>query len=80
MRWLDGINDPVDMDLSKLQEMVENRSLVCCGPWGHRESDTTQGLNNSISCFLFCMESRFMHQIERVSGFIPAKVKCILQH
>ena len=80
MRWLDGINDSMDMDLSKFQEMVEDRSLVCCRPWGHRESDTTQGLNNSISCFLFCMESSLMHQIKRVSGFIPAKVKCILQH
>ena len=22
-------------------------SLACCSPWGHRESDTTQRLNNS---------------------------------
>ena len=21
-------------------------SLVCCSPWGHRESDTTERLNN----------------------------------
>ena len=21
------------------------RSLVCCGPWGHKESDTTEQLN-----------------------------------
>ena len=21
-------------------------SLVCCGPWGHKESDTTELLNN----------------------------------
>ena len=21
-------------------------SLACCGPWGHKESDTTQRLNN----------------------------------
>ena len=25
MRWLDGINDSVDMKLGKLQETVENR-------------------------------------------------------
>ena len=25
MRWLDGITDPVDMNLSKLQEMVKDR-------------------------------------------------------
>ena len=22
-------------------------SLVCCGPWGHKESNTPEGLNNS---------------------------------
>ena len=21
-------------------------NLVCCGPWGHKESDTTEQLNN----------------------------------
>ena len=26
-------------------------SLVCCSPWGHKESDTTWQLNNS-NCFL----------------------------
>ena len=43
MRWLDGITDSMDMSLSKLQERVKDRegSLVCCSPWGHRESDTT---------------------------------------
>ena len=43
-------------------------------------SDTSQGQNNSISCFMFCTESSLMHQIKRVFGFIPPKVKCILQH
>ena len=23
-------------------------SLVCCSPWGHRESDMTEQLNNSL--------------------------------
>ena len=22
-------------------------SLVCCSPWGHKESDMTEGLNNN---------------------------------
>ena len=35
MRWLDGNINSMDMNLSKLQETVED-SLVCCGPWGHR--------------------------------------------
>ena len=24
-------------------------SLVCCSPWGHKESDTTEQLNNKIT-------------------------------
>ena len=36
MRWLDGNTNSVDMSLSKLG------SLVCCSPWGHKDSDTTE--------------------------------------
>ena len=28
MRWLDGISDSVDMSLSKLREMVENKKAL----------------------------------------------------
>ena len=35
------ITDSTDMNWSKLQEIVEDRSLVCCSPQGRRESDTT---------------------------------------
>ena len=27
--------------------------LVCCSPWGHKESDTTQGLNENISLYAY---------------------------
>ena len=36
MRWLGGITDPMDMSLSKLQELVIDRGLACCSPRGHR--------------------------------------------
>ena len=36
MRWLYGITDLMDMSLSRLRELVMDRSLVCCSPWGRR--------------------------------------------
>jgi len=43
MRWLNGLTDAMDMNLGKLWEMVRvQRGLVCCSPWGHKQSDTTE--------------------------------------
>ena len=39
MRWLDGITDSMDVNLSKLQGQG---SLLCCSPWGLKESDVTE--------------------------------------
>ena len=47
MRWLDGIIDSMDMNLSKLGDIEGQGSLACCSPWGHKESDTTEPLNNN---------------------------------
>ena len=47
MRWLDGITNSMNMSLNKLQETVEDGSLACCSPWGHKESDTAEQLNKS---------------------------------
>ena len=49
MRWLDGITDSVDMSLSKLWEMVRDRGLACCSPWGHKELNMSWWLNNKLS-------------------------------
>ena len=42
------MTDSKGMSLSKLGERVKDRQgkLVCCSPWGHKESDTTWLLNN----------------------------------
>ena len=47
MRWLDGITDSMDMSLSKLTRGVGDGQggLVCCNPWGRKESDMTERLN-----------------------------------
>ena len=47
---MDGITDSMDMNLSKLWEMLKDKgSLVCCTPWGGKELDTTERLNKSGS-------------------------------
>ena len=49
MRWLNGLTDAMGMNLGKLWEMVRvQRGLVCCSPWGHKQSDTTEWLNNKL--------------------------------
>ena len=41
MRWLDGITDSMDVNLSGDGQ----GGLACCNSWGRKELDTTERLN-----------------------------------
>ena len=41
IRWLDSNTDSVDVNLSKLWEIVENRGAWCAAVHGAAESDKT---------------------------------------
>ena len=59
----------------------EQRNMVCCSPWGCKESDTTERLNNK-SCTVFamsllCEEAVLYHVLSRVPLFVtPWTVAC----
>ena len=38
VRWMDGIIDEFEQTM---EDSEEQGSMVCCSPWGHKESDTT---------------------------------------
>ena len=51
MRWLDGITDLMKHEFEQAPGDGDGQgNLVCCSPWGHKEWDTTEWLNNNSNC------------------------------
>ena len=46
-RWLYGITDSMDEFEQALGDGEGQGSLVCCSPWGCKESDKTERLHNN---------------------------------
>ena len=52
-RWLDGITNSMD-EFEQAPGFGNGQgSLVCCSPWGCKESDVTEWLNNNWFLFFF---------------------------
>ena len=47
MRCLDGITDSMDTSLSNSGRWWRQESLVCCSPWGRKQSDMVYWQNNT---------------------------------
>ena len=64
MRWLDIINDPMDMNLSKLRETVEDRgpgALQSMGSQRVRHNFMTEKESRTFSSFSRAIDSILSH-------------------
>ena len=70
IRRLDDLNDSMDMNLRKLWESEGQGSLACCSPWGRKELDMAEQLNNS--------SYKLGSSAERVFSFVSCLCACFV--
>ena len=73
MRWLYSITISMDMVLSKLWEMVKDRETwPAASPWGHKELDVTERLNNSNNTCMKWVWNSYPHSNPQCNWVKPA--------
>ena len=78
MRRFDGIIDSVDMSLSQTPGDGEGQgSLACCSPWGHKELDTAEQLNNHHNSMIPRYMSRGKAKPSSKNVLCPASEKSV---
>ena len=82
MRWLDSITYSMNMNLSKLQETVEDWRAWCAAVHEITESDTTWWLNNSYFLQIIWNSDSFSEIFEVNTGgiFLSTPISCSCSH